>query len=77
MRPALRVSSSNEHSDEGSEFALVEVTPGLAALGNESFFEYAVIRPELMPNAEITSLQATCRYQSAAGLIASGLPKSR
>jgi hypothetical protein len=32
MRVALRVSSSNEHWDGGCEFALVEVTPGLAAL---------------------------------------------
>ena len=32
MRVALRVSSSYEHSDGGCEFALVEVTPGLAAL---------------------------------------------
>lgn len=32
MRVALRVSSSNEHSDGGCEFALVEVTPGLAGL---------------------------------------------
>ncbi|HXJ94155.1 MAG TPA: hypothetical protein VMT20_15000 [Terriglobia bacterium] len=32
MRVALRISSSNEHSDGGCEFALVEVTPGLAAL---------------------------------------------
>jgi hypothetical protein len=39
MRVALRVSSSNEHSDGGCELALVEVTPGLAALGSESFSE--------------------------------------
>lgn len=32
MRVALRVSSSNEHWDGGCEFALVELTPGLAAL---------------------------------------------
>jgi hypothetical protein len=32
MRVALRVSSRNEHSDGGCEFALVEITPGLAAL---------------------------------------------
>lgn len=32
MRVALKVSSSNEHWDGGCEFALVEVTPELAAL---------------------------------------------
>jgi hypothetical protein len=32
MRVALRVSSSYEHWDGGCEFALVEVTPELAAL---------------------------------------------
>ena len=37
-----------EHSDEGCEFALVEVTPGLAALGSESFSEYPVNRPECL-----------------------------
>ena len=32
MRVALRVSSSNEHWDGGCEFALVDLTPELAAL---------------------------------------------
>jgi len=32
MRIVLRVSSNNEHCDGGCEFALVDLTPELAAL---------------------------------------------
>lgn len=46
MRSALRVSSGNGHRTKVCEFALAEVTPGLAALGSGSFSEYPVTGAE-------------------------------
>jgi hypothetical protein len=50
MRVALRVSSSNEHSDGGCEFALVEVTPELAGLALQRI---AALRAQKSEDPEI------------------------
>jgi len=59
MRVALRISSSNEHSDGGCEFALVEVTPELAAL---ALRRIAALRAQKSVDPEIDETYSWTSY---------------